>query len=106
MTLQAKKLDRRRFERFAIERDLIFTFLGQNRGEIVIGKTINMSSKGILFKTDHMLLPGDGLAILINWPERQNQKPVELFAQGRIIGRHSGAVSLEIHRAEFRDIPM
>ena len=55
--------------------------------------TVNMSSNGVLFTTDHYLLPGRRLEVSISWPAQLNSKvALKLVARGRVVrcGRRQG----------------
>jgi hypothetical protein len=71
--------------------------------EIGAGKTINMSSNGILFTTDQMLLPGKRLEVAVSWPAQLNNKcALKLVARGKIVRCEPGRAALEIQQYEFR----
>src|SRR5258708_28670482 len=68
-----------------------------------IGKTINMSSNGVLFTTDQFLLPGRRLELSISWPAQLNSNvPLKLVARGRGVRCEEGKAAIEIHQYEFR----
>ena len=72
-------------------------------GAVGDGKTINMSSAGILFTTDAMLLPGRRLEISVNWPAQLNNKcALKLVARGRVVRFEGGKAAMEIQQYEFR----
>jgi hypothetical protein len=98
------KDDRRSADRFPIERDVRFKILNRKMAEEVgTGKTINMSSNGVLFTTDQYLLPGRRLEISISWPAQLNSKVnLKLVARGRVVRCDEGRAAIEIHQYEFR----
>ena len=98
------KEDRRGADRFPIEREVRYKVLNKkNMDEMGTGKTVNMSSSGILFKAEHLLLPGKRLEVSINWPAQLNNKtPLKLVARGRIIRFEDGGAAMEIQQYEFR----
>ena len=54
--------------------------------EVGVGRTINMSSNGVLFTTDQYLLPGRRLEVSISWPAQLNSKVgLKLVARGRVV---------------------
>ena len=68
-----------------------------------IGQTVNMSSNGVYFTTEHMLLPGKRLELAISWPAQlNNQTALKLVARGRIIRYEEGRAAMEIQQYEFR----
>ena len=101
---QKNTSDRRSADRFPIERDLRFRILSKKSGdEAGIGKTINISSNGVLFATEKMLLPGRRLEIAINWPAQLNDRcALKLVARGKIVRFDQGMAAMEIQQYEFR----
>ncbi len=96
--------NRRSSERMSIEREVSYRVLNDRAGEIAAsGKTVNISSSGILFTTEHMLLPGRRVEISINWPAKLDNKcALKLVARGRIVRFQEGIAALEIMHHEFR----
>lgn len=97
-------VDRRHTDRFAIQRDLRYRVMNKRSGEEAgDGKTLNISSSGVLFTANHMLLPGRRVELCINWPVQLNDKcALKLVARGRIVRFEQGRVALEIQQYEFR----
>lgn len=96
--------DRRRSSRFPIERELRYKTLNQ-RSEILAGngKTLNISSSGVLFTSDHDLPVGTRLEVSISWPAQLNDRVLlNLVARGRITRQHKGQSALQIQQYEFR----
>ena len=98
--------ERRGSSRFPIERALRFKSLGRKpEAESGKGQTINMSSTGILFSTDHELTPGRRVEIAISWPAQLNDTcPLKLVAKGRVVRSQDGMAALEIQQYEFRTL--
>jgi hypothetical protein len=72
-------------------------------GEVGFGKTINMSSNGVLFTTDQYLLPGRRLELSISWPAQLNSTvALKLVARGRVVRCEENKAAIEIHQYEFR----
>ena len=102
--MEKDKTDRRGSDRFPIEREVRFKILNRKPGdEVGSGKTINMSSNGVLFTTDQYLLPGRRLELSISWPAQLNSKVnLKLVARGRVVRCEEGRAAIEIHQYEFR----
>ena len=67
------------------------------------GKTLNISSSGVLFTTELILLPGRRMELSINWPAQLNNKcALKLVARGRVVRFEKGRAALEIQQYEFR----
>ena len=96
--------DRRHSDRFPIERDVKFRILNKRGGdEAGEGKTLNISSSGVLFTSEHMLLPGRRLELDISWPvQLNNQVALKLVARGRVVRFEEGRAAIEIQQYEFR----
>jgi hypothetical protein len=96
--------DRRHSDRFPIEREVRYRVLNKRGGdEAGDGKTVNMSSAGILFTTEQMVLPGRRLEVSVNWPAQLNNKcALKLVARGRVVRFEDGRAAMEIQQYEFR----
>jgi hypothetical protein len=96
--------DRRHSDRFPIEREVRYKILSKRSGEeIGDGKTVNISSSGVLFTAAHVLLPGRRLELSISWPAQLNNKcALKLVARGRIVRFEDGRAAMEIQQYEFR----
>jgi DNA-binding NarL/FixJ family response regulator len=66
-------------------------------------ETVNISSKGLLFSTEEALQPGQLLQVSVDWPARlENQVPLKLVAEGRIVRNLNGQAAMRIDKYEFR----
>jgi PilZ domain len=96
--------DRRHSDRFPIEREVRYKLLNKRTGEEAgDGKTVNISSTGILFTSQHVLLPGRRLEVSVSWPAQLNNKcALKLVARGRVVRFEEGLAAIEILQYEFR----
>ena len=96
--------ERRAADRFPIERELRFRILGKRgSAEEGTGQTINISSNGVLFTTDKILLPGKRIEVAISWPAQlDNRCLLKLVARGKISRLEQGRAAVEILQYEFR----
>jgi hypothetical protein len=98
--------DRRKSDRFPIERELRYRVLSKRANEGAgagAGKTVNISSSGVLFTTDQMLLPGRRLEVSVSWPAQLDHKcALKLVARGRVVRCETGMAAFEIQQYEFR----
>ena len=96
--------ERRSADRFPIEQEIRYravTRRQQDQGGS--GKTVNMSSSGILFETQTDLAPGKQLEVSVAWPAQLNNKtPLKLVARGRVVRVDDRRAALEIQHYEFR----
>ncbi len=96
--------ERRKSSRFPIERDLRYKTLNQRTDALVgTGKTLNISSSGVLFTCEHDLAVGTRLEVSISWPAQLNDRCLlNLVARGRVTRHHKGQLALQIQQYEFR----
>jgi c-di-GMP-binding flagellar brake protein YcgR len=96
--------DRRTSDRFAIEREVKYKVLNKkNAEESGVGRTVNMSSTGVLFTTDQLLLPGRRVEVSISWPAQLNNRcALRLVARGRVVRFDDGRAAMEIQQYEFK----
>jgi hypothetical protein len=66
-------------------------------------ETLNISSKGLLFTCSDPLQPGQLVQVSVDWPARlENQVPLKLVAEGRIVRNNDGQTAMRIDKYEFR----
>ena len=104
MIPQKNQSERRSADRFPIAREVRYKVLNKKTSdEIGLGQTVNMSSTGVFFTAEHILLPGKRLELAISWPAQlNNQTALKLVARGRIIRFDEGRAAMEIQQYEFR----
>jgi len=96
--------DRRAADRFPLECEARYTVL-DTRAVVQAGKcrTVNMSSRGILFQTDARLREGKRIELAVSWPARLNATcPIKLVAVGCVMRSSFEEAVIEIERYEFR----
>ena len=96
--------ERRTADRFPIEREVKYRVLSRRHvDEAGCGKTLNISSSGILFSTEQHLTPGKQVEISVAWPAQLNNvTPLKLVARGRLVRVEGNSAALEIQHYEFR----
>jgi CheY-like chemotaxis protein len=68
-----------------------------------ISETLNISSKGILFTSKEQFHAGQLVQVSLDWPARlENQIPLKLVAEGRIVRNSNGQTAMTIDKYEFR----
>jgi PilZ domain len=100
--------ERRQSTRFPIERRLYYRTLNR-RGQILAGngKTLNISSTGILFTADHKLPVGTSLEMNIEWPTELNAKELStlLVVRGRVTREQDkGVFAVQIKGYKLRPV--
>jgi hypothetical protein len=100
---ESEHSDRRTAVRFPIEEDVRYKVFNRNTIEVGLGKTLNMSSNGILFTTERTLVPGERLEVAVNWPAQLDHKcALKLVTTGRVVRSDTNVAAIAIERYEFR----
>jgi hypothetical protein len=96
--------ERRSNDRFPIVRDVKYKVIsGRGEPESGIGKTVDVSSRGVLFTAPKSLAPGKRIELAISWPAQLDGKcALKLVARGRITRCRGTKVAVEIDKYEFR----
>ena len=96
--------DRRNSNRLPIEREVKYKVLaGKNVKQMGMGKTLNMSSGGVLFTTEGPLPAGERVELSVSWPAQLNDTlPLKLVALGRLVRTEETQAVLAIERYEFK----
>jgi hypothetical protein len=103
VTPETDNADRRSAVRFPIEQDVRYRIFNRNTIEVGAGKTINMSSNGVLFTTERALALGERLEVAVNWPAQLDNKcPLKLVTIGRVVRSEGACAAIAIERYEFR----
>lgn len=99
-----KRGERRSSGRFPIQQEVVYTLLdGKTRCEAAAGRTVDMSSGGILFTTAEALHPGKRLEIAVNWPARLDGTcRLKLVAMGRVVRSSADRAAIVIEHYEFK----
>ena len=97
--------DRRRSDRFPIQEHMRYRTI-ERKGSSAIqgrGRTVDMSSRGVLFTTEGSLAPGKLLEVAVNWPAQLNGGcALQLVAVGHVVRVDSGCAAICIEHYEFR----
>jgi hypothetical protein len=97
--------DRRATNRMPIERDVRYTVMGGKKSikQGGLGKTLNMSSGGVLFTTETPLPEGERVEIAVSWPAQLNDVlPLKLVAMGRLVRADESQAAIAVERYEFK----
>jgi hypothetical protein len=97
--------DRRSSNRLPIERDVRYKVLGGRKTvkQTGVGKTVNMSSGGVLFTTETALPEGERVELAVSWPAQLNDTlPLKLVAMGRLVRTDETSAAISIERYEFK----
>lgn len=104
MSFYNETTERRGADRFPIERELRYKVLSRTQNEETgTGKTVNMSSNGVLFTTDRRVPHGKSVELSVSWPAQLNSAiPLKFVARGRVVRTEDGRAAIEIQHTEFR----
>ena len=98
--------ERRRHKRYDLLLDLRWRLV--RRRKVLgtgSGRTLDLSSGGILLETDRPLPIGLNLEISIAWPALLNNvAPLQLVVTGTIVRAHANRVALRMAQHEFRTV--
>src|SRR4029077_20080591 len=97
--------ERRSCNRFPIERDVRYKIFGAHKNviQIGLGKSLNMSSSGVLFTTESILREGQRVELAVSWPLLLNNAlPLKLVASGRLVRSQGTQAAMSIDKYEFR----
>ena len=97
-------IGRRKSQRFPIELHVRYRTLGrQLEGLAGTGKTINISSSGVLFTSQHQLPMGTRVQVCMCWPVKLNEKcGLNLVGTGRVVRHAKGKLALRVQEWQFR----
>jgi hypothetical protein len=97
------KIDRRSALRFPIQQDVRYKVFRGNSIELGSGKTVDMSSNGVLFTTERTLSPGERIEVAVSWPARLDKTSLlKLMTTGLVVRSEEGRAVLAIERYEFQ----
>lgn len=98
-TVEPVRHERRRLARFPIQRAVVYR-QGRKTGT---GKTINISSGGVLFAADGPPLLGEGIELHVDWPAVLDHRiHLKLSITGRVVRVQGEKAAVAIDRYEFR----
>ena len=96
--------ERRSSPRYPLESDVGFrVFRGRHVLEAGTGRTVNMSSSGILFESTKPLPVGERIELAIAWPVRLGDTVrLKLCIAGRTVRSSGNSCAVRIQRRDFR----
>jgi hypothetical protein len=106
--MQIEKLiqatDRRKKFRFPVRREMRYKLLADGViRDSGVGQTINISSGGIAFSTDHAMEPGTFIELSVSWPVLlDNTCPMRIIVFGRVLRSDDRQTVCSIDKHEFR----
>jgi hypothetical protein len=96
--------DRRQDRRYRIHLDLRWKLIRRRRVlETGVGKTVDLSSGGILFDAGRQLPVGLHVELSISWPVLlRNEAPMQLIVSGRVVRTSQNTTAVAMAQHEFR----
>jgi PilZ domain len=97
--------ERRSRIRFPVALDARYAVVGRQATEGT-GRTVNISSYGVLITSAHKVSPGTAIKVVIEWPILiDNACPLALHTHGRVVRSYDGLVAVKFSTHEFRTQP-
>jgi hypothetical protein len=97
--------ERRGSKRFAIEQETLYKILDHRAAvpERGTGKSVDISSGGVLFETVQRLRSGKRVELSVNWPALLDGGcPLKFVAVGRVVRAEERCAAMHIEQYEFR----
>ena len=96
--------DRRYTSRFPVQQEVRYRIMqARNVTKSGTGRSLDVSSGGILFTTTERLPTGRMVEIAMNWPARLHGTcPLQFVATGRVVRSDGSTAAVRIQRYEFR----
>jgi hypothetical protein len=97
-------LERRKTSRFPVREEVRYRVLQSKAVQLSgAGRTLDISSGGILFTTTEELAPGRVVELAVNWPARLDGTCLlQLVATGHVVRSNRFTSAVRIERYEFR----
>lgn len=102
--LEHPRPDQRSHPRYPVRVEIEYRLLSKGRVErLGVGKTIDVSSGGVLFKAKDALPAGRLIEVLMDWPCLPKRvHPLKLLMQGRVVRSDGKLVAVRSYHHEFR----
>jgi PilZ domain-containing protein len=96
--------DRRENSRFPLQEEVRYRIVHQRVVSVTgVGRTLDISSSGVLFTTGERLQPGRTVEIAIDWPARLDGIcPLQFVAVGRVVRSDLATAAVRIERYQFK----
>src|ERR1039457_4366789 len=104
-SVEKVSVERHATQRFAIEQETLYKILDHRAAvpESGTGKTLDISSGGVLFETVQRLRSGKRVELSVNWPALLDGGcPLKFVAVGRVVRAEERCAAMHIEQYEFR----
>ena len=97
-------IDQRLRKRYSIALELRYKLLNKGRVErLGLGRTLNISSSGVLFEANDLLPAGGTIELAINWPFLLGAViNLKLVMRGRVVRTDAQTIAVKVEHYEFR----
>jgi c-di-GMP-binding flagellar brake protein YcgR len=99
-----RSVERRLTERFPIEREVRYR-VHHRRGQFLAGNgtSVNISSRGVLFRAEQALPTGKRVELSVSWPiSLDNRCALKLLIRGKIVRVEGEEAAVKVEQYEFR----
>lgn len=102
--LEKRRVDQRVTRRYPISLEIEYKVLRKGRVErLGLGRTLNVSSGGVLFQATDELPAGSSVELLMQWPFLlEGVCPLKLVIHGSVVRSDSKGVAIRNKHHEFR----
>jgi len=102
--LEPHHVDQRSNRRYPIVLEIEYKLLRKGRVErLGLGKTLNVSSGGVLFEANESLPAGSSIELLMQWPFLlEGVCPLKLVIHGSVVRSDNKGVAVRTKQHEFR----
>jgi hypothetical protein len=91
--------------RFPLQCEMSFRLMDKQQEPAGKGRTVNMSSRGLLFYTDKKLAVGEPIEVTVRWPFQSGHEcATDLIGRGKVVRARGGMVAVSIEKCEFRKV--
>jgi len=96
--------ERRDTDRFALERELRYRTMESPAADASgRGRTLNMSSSGVLFTLEGALMRGHRVEFSVDWPAQLNDScRLQLVALGKVVRSNENTAAIRFEKYDFR----
>jgi len=95
--------ERRSKVRYPLELAVRYQSIGPSLALAGIGRTLNLSSRGLLFESNDDIPPGARLKVVIEWPSLLNgTTPLQLVTVGRVVRQGNCNFAVVFEHYQFK----
>lgn len=103
MEVASRTMERRAKIRYPVELTVRYHTLGKGRPVAGVGRTLNMSSSGLLVASQSEINPGASVAVSVDWPTLLHGAiRLQLVAVGRVVRCKGMSFAVGFEKHEFR----